>query len=140
MTNTQPSRSARTAARTASWFGQVVAAVILGQTLYFKFSGAPEAVWLFTELGVEPWGRVGLGVVELIAVVLLLVPRTAAIGAALSVNLMFGALFTHLVLVGIEIQGDGGLLFSLAIVALIASSVALFVRRAELPVIGHRLA
>lgn len=136
MTNTQPSRSARTAA----WIGQLVAAVILGQTLYFKFSGAPEAVWLFTELGVEPWGRVGLGVVELIAVVLLLVPKTAAVGAALSVNLMFGALFTHLVLVGIEVQGDGGLLFSLAIVALIASSVALFVRRAELPVIGHRFA
>jgi len=123
-----------------AWIGQVVAAVILGQTLFFKFTAAPEAVWLFTELGVEPWGRIGLGVVELVAVVALLVPRLAALGAALTVNLIFGALFTHLVLVGIVVQDDGGTLFALAIVALLASGLALFLRRRELPIVGARFA
>lgn len=129
-----------TRTRTLSWILQVVAAAILGQTLFFKFTGAPEAVWIFTTLGVEPYGRIFTGVMELVAVVALLVPRTAALGAALSLGLMVGALGSHLAVLGIEVQGDGGTLFVLALVTTAASAVVLWLRRAELPVVGPLLA
>ena len=41
---------------------RLVPAIILLQTLYFKFSAAPESVFIFEQLGLEPWGRIGLGV------------------------------------------------------------------------------
>lgn len=129
-----------TRTRTLSWILQVVAAAILGQTLFFKFTGAPEAVWIFTTLGVEPYGRIFTGVMELVAVVALLVPRTAALGAALSLGLMVGAVGSHLAILGIEVQGDGGTLFVLALVTAAASAVVLWLRRAELPVVGPMLA
>ncbi|MBI1383239.1 MAG: DoxX family protein [Planctomycetaceae bacterium] len=129
-----------TRTRTLSWILQVVAAAILGQTLFFKFTGAPEAVWIFTTLGVEPYGRISTGVMELVAVVALLVPRTAALGAALSLGLMVGAIGSHLFVLGIEVQGDGGTLFVLALVTAAASAVVLWLRRAELPVVGPLLA
>jgi len=129
-----------TRTRTLSWILQVVAAAILGQTLFFKFTGAPEAVWIFTTLGVEPYGRIFTGVMELVAVVALLVPRTAALGAALSLGLMVGAVGSHLAILGIEVQGDGGTLFVLALVTTAASAGVLWLRRAELPVVGAMLA
>ncbi|QDU86281.1 hypothetical protein Pla163_34320 [Planctomycetes bacterium Pla163] len=132
-----PTRSTR--ATVTTWIAQVVAAAILGQTLFFKFSGAPEAVALFEKLGVEPFGRIGLGVVELIAVVLLLVPRTAALGGALTVGLMVGAVASHLTVLGIEVEGDGGTLFALALVTLVAGSITTWIRRGELPVVGPEL-
>jgi hypothetical protein len=118
------------------WILQIAAAVILAQTLYFKFTGAPEAKHIFTTLGVEPWGRIGAGVVELIAAVLLVVPRLVIFGAGLSVGVMVGAIGSHLGPLGTEIvvpgQGsDGGLLFVLAIGVLVCSLVVLVVRRAE---------
>lgn len=125
--------------RTLSWILQVVAAAILGQTLFFKFTGAPEAVWIFTTLGVEPYGRIFTGVVELVAVVALLVPRTAALGAALALGLMVGAIGSHLFVLGIEVQGDGGTLFVLALVTTAASAGVAWLRRAELPVVGALL-
>jgi hypothetical protein len=124
--------------RTISWIGQIIAVVILGQSLFFKFSGAPEAVHIFTALGVEPWGRIGLGVVELVTVVLLLVPNTAAIGAAIGVGLMIGAIGSHLTVLGVSVQGDGGGLFAMAWVVLLACGVVAAIRRRELPVVGSR--
>ena len=134
-----PPDSLSPAQRKVAWAAQIVAAVILGQTLYFKFSAAPEAVALFTKLGVEPWGRVALGVVELVAVALLLVPRTAVLGGALTVGLMVGAVGSHLGPLGIEVEGDGGQLFLLALVTLVAGGVVVWLRRQELPWIGARL-
>ncbi|MFT4649694.1 MAG: hypothetical protein ACI9X4_002935 [Glaciecola sp.] len=121
-----------------AWAAQIVAAIILGQTLFFKFTAAPEAVALFTKLGVEPWGRVALGVVELIAVILLLVPRTAVLGSALTLGLMVGALGSHLTKLGIEVEGDGGALFTMAVIAFVAGLTATWIRRKELPVLGVR--
>jgi len=122
-----------------SWILQVVAAAILFQTLFFKFTGAEESVYIFTTLGIEPWGRIGSGVAELIACVLLLVPRTAAVGALLSLGVISGAIMSHLTRLGIVVMDDGGLLFGLAIVVFVCSAVVLVLRRAGLPLVGHLL-
>jgi len=122
----------------ASWIGQLTAAVILGQTLFFKFTGAAESRFIFSTLGVEPWGRIATGMAELIAVALLLYPRTPAIGAVFAMGLMGGAIMSHITRLGIEVQGDHGLLFKLAITVFIASAVVLVLRRRELPVVGSR--
>jgi hypothetical protein len=121
-----------------SWACQLTAAAILGQTLFFKFTGAPESRYIFSTLGLEPWGRIGTGVVELIAVALLLYPKTPVLGAVLAVGLMGGAIMSHLTRLGIEVQGDHGLLFKLALTVLIASLLIVTLRRRELPLIGDR--
>lgn len=120
----------------ASWLCQLTAAAILGQTLFFKFTGAPESRYIFATLGVEPWGRIGTGVLELVAVALLLFPRTPALGAVLAMGLMGGAILGHLTKLGIEVQGDHGLLFTLALVTLVAAGIVALLRRRELPVVG----
>lgn len=111
---------------------RLVAAGILLQTLFFKFSGAEESVYIFETLGAEPFGRWASGVMELIAAVLLLVPATQAIGAVLSAGVMAGAIMSHLLFLGIEVKGDGGLLFGLAIVVFISAIVIAFQQRAQL--------
>lgn len=119
-----------------SWLCQIAAAVILGQTLFFKFTGAPESKYIFSTLGVEPWGRIGTGVLELIAVGLLLYPRTPTLGAGLAVGLMAGAIGAHLTRLGVEVQGDGGTLFGLAVAVLVTALVVLAIRRREIPIVG----
>jgi uncharacterized membrane protein YphA (DoxX/SURF4 family) len=120
-----------------SWGLQLLAAGILLQTLFFKFTGAEESVYIFAALGAEPWGRIGSGVVELIAAVMLLVPATAPFGALVAMGTMAGALASHLLFLGIEIRGDGGLLFGLALITLGSSAIVLLLRRAQLPVVGR---
>ena len=119
-----------------SWVLQFVVAVILLQTLFFKFTGAAESVYIFSTLGAEPWGRIGSGVVELIAAILLLVPATVTVGAALALAVIAGAILSHLTILGIEVQGDGGLLFVLALTVFVASAAILVLRRNEIPVVG----
>jgi putative oxidoreductase len=121
----------------ASWGLQLLVAGILLQTLFFKFTGAEESVYIFTTLGAEPWGRIGSGVVELVAAILLLTPRTAPVGALLTMGVLTGAIGSHLTVLGIEVKGDGGLLFGLAVTSFVASGMVLFLRRAQLPVVGR---
>ena len=118
-----------------SWACQLVVAVILGQTLFFKFTAAPESVWIFSTLGVEPWGRIATGVIELISALLVLVPRTAWLGAGLAAGTMAGAILSHLLFLGTEVMGDGGLLFGLAFAVLVAAGGVLWLHRAEVPVL-----
>jgi len=125
--------------KTLSWIAQGVVAVILLQTLFFKFTAAPESVWIFETLGLEPWGRIGSGIAELVAAVLLLVPATAALGALMALGVIAGAIGAHLTKLGIEVQGDGGLLFGLALVVLFGSLTVLWLRRRQLPWLGARL-
>ena len=122
-----------------SWVLQLIVAGILLQTLFFKFTGAEESIYIFSTLGVEPWGRIGSGVAELVAAVLLLVPATAPVGALLTMGLMAGAIGSHLTLLGIEIRGDGGLLFGLAVVAFAGSAIVFLIRRAQLPLLARLL-
>jgi hypothetical protein len=121
-----------------SWACRIVAAVILLQTLFFKFTAAPESVYIFTKVHAEPWGRIGSGVIELIAASLLLLPRTVWAGALLAIPIMAGAILSHLTLLGIEVMGDGGLLFALALIVFITSTVTLVLHRTQIPVIGKR--
>ncbi|MBI3413944.1 MAG: DoxX family protein [Verrucomicrobia bacterium] len=119
-----------------SWVLQLITAAILAQTLFFKFTAAEESVYIFTTLGLEPWGRIGSGVVELIAVVLLLVPRTVTLGALLSLGVISGAIFCHLTRLGLVVKDDGGLLFALAVTVFICSFGVLWLRRRQIPILG----
>jgi len=124
-----------------SWVLQVIVAVILLQTLFFKFTAAKESVYIFSTLGMEPWGRIGSGIVELIASILLVIPTTTAIGALISLGVITGAIFSHLTRLGIALPavGDRGELFVLALVVFFASAAVLLIRRADIPIIGSRL-
>lgn len=122
----------------ASWICRITAAVILLQTLFFKFTGAPESVYIFTKVGLEPWGRYGSGVAELIATILLLTPRLAWAGALLAIAVISGALASHLTVLGIEVQGDHGLLFALAIVVFVTSTITAFLDRQQIPFLPNR--
>ncbi len=114
------------------WILRLIAAVIMLQTLYFKFTGAAESVYIFTKLGMEPWGRIGIGCMELIASVLILLPRTTGFGSLLGVGLMSGALFFHFTKLGIEVMGDGGQLFIYALLVFISSVVLVILDRKKL--------
>ena len=120
----------------ASWIFQLIAAAILAQTLFFKFSGAEESKYIFATLGVEPWGRIASGCVELVAVVLLLTPRAVTLGALLAIGVMTGAIGSHLTKLGIVVKDDGGLLFALAVVVFLSSVAVLAIRRREIPLLG----
>ena len=107
------------------WITRIIAAVIMAQTLYFKFTGAEESVYIFTKVGMEPWGRIGVGILELIASVLILINVTAWLGAALALGLMGGAIMMHLTILGIVVKDDGGRLFIYALTVAICSIVVL---------------
>ena len=104
-----------------------MAAIIMLQTLYFKFTAAPESVYIFTTVGMEPWGRIGVGMLEAVASLLLLFTPTAWLGAGLALGLMAGAIGMHITLLGIEVQGDGGYLFALAMAVALCSAVVLWI-------------
>ncbi len=126
-------------ALTISWICRVVVALILFQTLFFKFTGAEESKYIFTTVmgaEYEAIGRIGSGIVELIAAILLLIPSTASIGAVLALSTITGAIFSHLTKLGIVVKDDGGLLFILAIVVFLLSGVTLLLHRKDLPVVG----
>ena len=123
----------------ASWTLRAIAAIILLQTLFFKFTGAKESVYIFTTLGMEPWGRIGSGVAELIASILLLLPQTVVFGAIMSLGVISGAIFFHLTKLGIALPlvDDHGELFALAVVVFVCSLAILIMHRQELPLVGR---
>jgi putative oxidoreductase len=118
---------------------RVTAAAILLQTLYFKFTAAEESVYIFSTLGAEPWGRLASGVMELITAVALLVPRTAPVGGLLALGVMSGAILSHLTVLGIDVRGDGGLLFALAVLVWLAAAGVVWIYRGRLPLVGQAL-
>lgn len=121
-----------------SWLLRLVAAVIMLQTLYFKFSAAPESVYIFSTVGMEPWGRIFVGVLELIASVLILIPRTTAYGALIGIGVMTGAVFMHLTRLGIVVLNDSGKLFVMALVVLITCLVLVYWHRSSISGVKSR--
>ncbi|MEO6316128.1 MAG: DoxX family protein [Chitinophagaceae bacterium] len=114
-----------------TWLLRILAAYIMLQTLYFKFTGHEQSIRLFTMLGMEPWGRIGTGIFELIASLLILDKRTTGWGAALGTGLMAGAIFFHLTKLGLKFDGDYGL-FTMAVLAFISCFILLIIYRNQL--------
>ncbi len=122
-----------------SWVCRIIVAIILFQTLFFKFTGAEESKYIFSTLmgpELEAYGRIGSGVVELIAVILLLIPGTAWLGALIALGTITGAIMSHLTMLGIVVKDDGGLLFVLAVTVFVLSSITLLIHRRDIPVLG----
>lgn len=121
--------------RIFDWILRLTTAGILFQTLFFKFSAAKESVYIFSTLGVEPWGRIGSGVAELIACILLLIPGTTIYGAVLSAGVISGAILAHLTKLGIALPAveDHGELFGLAVAVFVCSCILIVLRRNEIP-------
>lgn len=116
----------------SKWLLRLTVAIILLQTLPFKFGAHPDSVKLFSALGIEPWGRIGTGIFELIAAILILIPKTSVYGALLTVGLMFGAIASHVLVIGINFNEDGGGLFQLALVTLFAAIALLVLSKSDL--------
>jgi uncharacterized membrane protein YphA (DoxX/SURF4 family) len=121
----------------ASWICRLAAAAILIQTLYFKFTGAEESIYIFTKVGLEPWGRYASGVAEFFAAILLIFPRTTGVGALIAVGVMLGAIGSHLTKLGIVVKNDSGLLFTLALIVFVCALATLCIHRRQIPVIGN---
>ncbi|WP_363317282.1 DoxX family protein [uncultured Lutibacter sp.] len=115
---------------------RIIIAVILIQTLRFKFTAHPDSVYIFSKAGMEPYGRIGIGILELIGAILILIPKTVWVGAILILSVISGAIFIHFTLLGIEVNNDGGTLFFMAISTFILSSIVLWNERKNLPLIG----
>lgn len=115
----------------------IVAAIIMLQTLYFKFTAAPESVYIFTTLGMEPYGRIGIGVGELIASILILIPAISWLGALLAMGLMSGAVFFHITKLGIVLMDDGGQLFIYALLVLLSSVIIALIHINKIPVVNR---
>lgn len=125
---------------TISWAARIIVAIILLQTLFFKFTGAEESKYIFTTLmgpEFEAYGRIGSGVVELIAAILLLIPSKSWLGAFIALGTISGAIMSHLTMLGIVVKDDGGLLFGLAVTVFVLSGIVLLIHRRELPILGH---
>lgn len=112
---------------------RIIVAVILLQTLRFKFSAHPDSVYIFETVGLEPYGRIGIGILELIAGILLLIPKTVWIGAGLTLGIIGGAILMHVTQLGIEINGDGGILFYTAIITFILAAIIIYLYRKDIP-------
>ncbi|MEM0938476.1 MAG: DoxX family protein [Bacteroidota bacterium] len=121
------------------WVLRVIPAIVLLQTLYFKFSASPESVFIFSALSLEPFGRIGIGIIELIVSVLLLIPRTTGIGALLGLGVIAGAILAHLFVLGIEIMNDGGYLFILSIVVFVSCALLTWIYRQQVPILNKLL-
>ena len=127
--------------KVASWVLSLVAALIYLQTLFFKFTGSPESVFIFEKLAgpdLEPFARIGTGLVELVTALLLIVPKTRVYGAILSIAVIAGAIMSHFAVLGIVVNDDGGTLFILACVILISSAIVAFLHRSELPLTSSK--
>lgn len=122
-----------------SWVCRIIVAIILFQTLFFKFTGAEESKYIFSTLmgpELEAYGRIGSGIVELIVVIFLIIPGAAWLGALLALGTISGAIVSHLTMLGIVVKDDGGLLFILAVTVFVLSAVTLLIHRRDIPVLG----
>ncbi len=114
------------------WIVRLTAAIILLQTLYFKFTAAEESVYIFSALGIEPYGRIGSGIAELVAAILILIPRTTWLGALIGAGIMFSAILSHLFVLGIEVKNDGGELFVLAIITFLCCIALIYWNKSKI--------
>ncbi len=117
---------------------RLIVAIILIQTLRFKFTAHPDSVYIFSKVGLEPFGRIGIGIIELIAGILLLIPKTIWIGASLTLGVIGGAILMHLTTLGIIVNNDNGVLFILAVITFIVSGIILFLYKHDIPLLNKK--
>lgn len=120
------------------WIIRIIPAIIMLQTLFYKFTAAPESVAIFSKLHAEPFGRIGTGIIELIASILILIPNKSRFGAILGFGTMFGAVISHFFILGISVNNDGGQLFTLALITLLCCSIVLFEERKKISIFQKR--
>lgn len=118
---------------------RIIVAIILIQTLRFKFTAHPDSVYIFSQVNLEPYGRIGIGIIELIASILILIPKTVWIGSSLTLGIISGAIIMHITKIGIEVNGDNGILFYTAILVFILSIIILWLYRKDIPFINKKL-
>jgi putative oxidoreductase len=117
---------------------RIIVSLILLQTLQYKFTAHPDSVFIFSKIGLEPYGRIGIGILELIAAILILIPKSIWVGSLLSIGIISGAIIMHLTKLGIEINNDSGKLFYMALGILILSYLILWNERKTIPIIGAK--
>ena len=118
---------------------RIALAMLLLQTLRFKFTAHEDSVYIFTKIGLEPIGRIGIGILELIASILLLLNKGKLFGIILTIGLMCGAIFMHITILGIEVRNDGGVLFGMALLCLSLGLVLLWINKADLRALIKKL-
>jgi uncharacterized membrane protein YphA (DoxX/SURF4 family) len=114
-------------------FFRILISIIILQTLRFKFTANPDSVYIFSKVGLEPFGRIFIGILELVAAILILIPKTIWLGALLTFGIISGAVLMHLTILGIQINNDGGLLFFMALIVLILSAIIIWNERKNIP-------
>ena len=122
-----------------SLFLRITVAIIYIQTLYFKFTAHPDSVYIFTKMGVEPFGRISLGVIELIISICILIPKTKYAAIVMSIVIVLGALMSHIFILGIIVNGDNGLLFSLACLIFLLSIILFIYHYEEIKLKANRI-
>lgn len=117
----------------AVWICCLLAAGIMIETLFYKFTGAAESKYIFSKMGTEPWMRWVQGIWELMAALGLLLPRLRWAGGILTTGAMSAAILSHLTWLGLAIQGDHGLLFGMALVTFGCGATVLWLSRHAIP-------
>jgi hypothetical protein len=115
---------------------RLLVAIILLQSLYFKFGSHEQAIHIFSTLGVEPWGRFLLGGIELVLAIAILLPTTKSIANTLTGMLMIGAVGAHLFTpLGIVVrwngQNDGGQLFIMGVAVIILCVIEIGIEKSN---------
>jgi putative oxidoreductase len=116
-----------------SWTCCLIAAGIMLQTLFFKFTAAPESVYIFRRMGTEPWMRWVQGIWELLASIGLLWPSLRWAGGVLTTGAMAAAILSHVTWLGYSVQGDHGLLFGMAWVTFVCGVTVMLMYRHHIP-------
>jgi len=137
------------------WILVIYIGFVFIQSLFFKFAGSQETVLIFNTIAdwmagigflagiAEPfraYGGTTVGLTELVATILLLVPRTRLWGALLSLGVISGAIFFHLGtplgvdrVIDVDGNTDGGVLFFMACGVWVASAITIYLNRDQLP-------
>lgn len=129
----EPAETLSPGQRKLSWVCRAIAATIMIETLFFKFTGAEESIYIFSKMGLESWWRYGQGIWELIASMLLLRWRLGWAGGLLTMGALGAAIVSHLTVLGVVVQGDHGLLFAMALTTFACGTVVTFLHRHEIP-------
>lgn len=114
---------------------QIIAALILANAAFGKFSGNEMSVHVFHELNILET-RIVIGIIEVLAALLLL-SKIPQYGALLGFGTMLGALIAHVSILGMEIHGDGGQMVMMMAVVLLSSIIVMWINRRRMPFVGH---